>query len=1101
MKKVLYFFILIIIGSCKYEDKKIIQKPLFTLLPSDTTNITFQNKLSPTNTLNIFNYMYFYNGGGVAAADLNNDTLVDIIFTSNQGKNKLYLNKGNLKFEDVSGIAGFDSNAWSTGVNIIDINQDGLKDVYICQVDNGEQLRGHNLLYVAQNINENGIPIYKELAKEYGLDFSGYSTQSAFLDYDLDGDLDMYLLNHSVHKNGTFGERKYHTGKYHEKSGDRIYRNENGNFLDVTKQTGINSNALGYGLGIKVSDINLDGWPDIYIGNDFHENDYLYINQKDGTFKDEMDEHIMHTSRFTMGVDIADFNNDMFSDIFTLDMLPEDYEILKRSEGEDLYNIYLFKLSQGYNQQYTRNCLQLNRKNGFFSEIGIHSGVHASDWSWSTFFSDLDNDGWKDIFISNGIPRRMNDIDYIDFIVDDVIQTKITEKKFDESDLEMLKKLPEIKIKNKLYLNQKNLKFKDSENGIANDFPTFSNGAIYADLDNDGDLEIVTNNINDEVSFYKNLSVENYNKKGYKIALSGSEKNKEARGAKVLIYAENKTQYIEYFPEKGYLSSINTPINYSTESGNLPDSIKIIWADNTFQTKKDISIKTTIKYQSNSPTFDYLSFKKSNSKDLIEIKNIPVDISHKENNFEEFSREFLMPQMTSTDGPALAYADVNKDGIEDVFLGGARFSKAQLFLGTNNGFKKTKQPSIEMDSMYEDVVSVFYDVNNDGNIDLIVGSGGNEFYNKSENNLPRIYINDGKGNFSKQKEAFNIEDQITASSIVPYDFNNDKYIDFFMSARSISWSYGESPTSKVFINNGKGIFSDKTNEYIPDTKGEIGMVTDAALVDYDGDKDSDILLSVEWEKLKVLDNNNNKFTLKELPVESGLWSSIDFTDFDRDGDIDIIAGNHGLNSKFIANDKEPLSMYYADFDKNGKKEQFITLFDKGKEVPFAMMKELHKQMPSLKKKFLYAGDFSKLPLDKIMETKKLNAAKKFEVTNLASIIYENKGKGAYVKHELPQLSQFSVIKDFALTDINNDAWIDIIPLSNYYECNSQLGRFDADPGIVIMNKGNFKFEVSTMGSPYLKGQSRRIITSNNRVLIAKNNDKMQVLEKINRKDN
>lgn len=1039
--------------------------------------------------------MYFYNGAGVAAADLNNDSLVDLVFTSNQGKNKLYLNKGNLKFDDVSAIAGLDSNSWSTGVNIIDINQDGLKDIYICQVDNGAELRGHNLLYIAQRINEKGIPIYIESAKEYGLDFSGYSTQSAFFDYDLDGDLDMYLLNHSVHKNGTFGERKNHSGKFHDTAGDRLYRNDGKKYTDVTKTCGINSNALGYGLGIKVSDINLDGFPDIYIGNDFHENDYLYINQKNGTFKDELDAHIMHTSRFTMGVDIADFNNDLFPDIFSLDMLPDNYEILKRSEAEDLYNIYLFKLSQGYNHQYTRNALQLNRKNGFFSEIGLFSGVAASDWSWSTFFNDFDNDGYKDIFISNGIPRRMNDIDYIDFIVDDIIQSKIRTKKFDESDLELLGKLPEIKINNKFFINNHDLTFKDYKSSIKGDKPSFSNGAVYADLDNDGDVEIITNNINQEAFIYKNETAEQKNKKARAIYLNGKEKNSSAVGAKIICHSGKDKQWFENFNEKGFMSSMNVPLYISSTTGNKIDSLTVIWPDNTFETFKKIdtsAIKITLDYRSKLPVFDYKEFYKKNTDDLFTKPSIETEITHKENSFEEFSREFLLLNMTSTEGPAMTIEDINNDGFEDIFIGGSRYKTGKIYLqDKKKQWTLTEQPEIENDSVYEDTDAVFIDINNDEFKDLIIGSGGSEFYTKSEYNVPRVYINDGTGLFKKQIHSFDKNIQLTCSKIITHDFSGDGYVDLFITSRSMPWAYGESPAFYFFNNDGKGNFINSTAHYVKNNK--IGMVTDAVHFDYDKDGDLDILCAVEWDYVKVLKNTNGKYQVENISISKGLWSCIDAKDIDGDGDIDVVVGNHGLNSKLHANESQALTMYYDDFDKNGRKEQFITYYHTDKEVPFATVKELHKQMPSLKKKFLYASDFAKMKLTEIIDKNKLDNAQKFIINELRSIVLFNNENQSFTERPLPDLAQWSVIKDLVISDINDDGKEDVIIAGNYYESNSQLGRFDADPGIVLLNTGQGNFEAKTFDQPILKGQSRKILIKNKRIYIAKNNGKLMVV--------
>lgn len=1090
--------IVFLLSACKPQVDSIAitseHTPIFELLKADQTGITFENRLIPTHDLNIFTYMYFYNGGGIGTADLNNDGLIDIVCTGNQVANEIYINKGSLKFEPIASHAGLTHTGWSNGVNFIDINYDGYLDIYIAQVNNGNVLNGKNLLYVCEGLNRNGHPTYKEQGREYGIDFSGYGTHSAFFDFDLDGDLDLYLLNHSEHKNGTFGDRKKHKNQYHPTAGDRLYKNVNGSYVDITKSCGIYSNALGYGLGIKIADINLDGWPDIYIGNDFHENDYLYINQKNGTFVDELDKYIMHTSRYTMGVDIADFNNDLHPDIFTLDMLPMDYKILKRSDGEDLYNIYLFKLNQGYNQQYSRNNLQLNRQNGFFSEIGTYSGVHASDWSWSTFFTDMDNDGLKDIFISTGIPRRMNDIDYIDYIVDDVVQNNIRNKKFDESDLDLLHKLPEIKIENKFFINNGDLSFYDGKDKIINDSPGFSNGAAFADLDNDGDIEIITNNINQPVSIYKNISVESGKKPLISVTLNATPKNRWGIGTKIIAFKGVNKYYLENNPEKGFLSSMLGPLYIGDQNESPVDSILLIWPDGKKQMEKAVSIRNNhIQVNYLNEVDGYASTYES----IFEVQQFKLNLVdssalHNENPFSEFDREALMPYMTTTEGPALAVTDLNGDKIMDFFLGGSRYNMSKLFLSNKGNWLLTDQTDITSDSMYEDVVATFGDMNNDGYADLIVGSGGNEFYNRSEYNLPRVYLNDGQNHFKRSNNAFVIQDQITASGIEVFDFNHDNLNDLIVTARSVAWAYGENPKSKIFLNLGNGRFENATLKYANTDKW--GMIKDINMMDFDGDKDIDFVLVADLEPLKILENNDGKFMLKQLAVPSGLWNCVDLADLDLDGDLDIIAGNLGLNSKFKATDEKPLRMYYSDFDDNDKKEQAITYYNQyGQEVPFATIKELHKQLPSFKRKFQFASQFSEMNAKQVFG--ELNSiATKYEVKELASAVFENIGNGNYAIHKLPILAQLSAIKDMLLIDIDRDGDIDLIPVSNFYECNTQIGRLDADPGIILFNSGRCEFEAITIEQPYLKNQVRRIKKYGNNFMVAKNNDRALIFQ-------
>ncbi|TAL46785.1 MAG: CRTAC1 family protein, partial [Chitinophagaceae bacterium] len=630
--------------SC--ADRKNNGPVMFEVLESKQTGLDFANKLTPTADFNLFKYLYFYNGAGVGAGDFNNDGLVDLYFSSNQGQNKLFLNKGNLKFEDATAAAKIPQDGgWSTGVSVVDINNDGLLDIYVCRVGNYDVLHARNQFLICKGIDRNGVPYYEDEAKQMGLDFSGFSTQAAFLDYDNDGDLDMYLMNHSLRFTGTFNERQFYFNTFDSLAGDYIFRNDLSvsgeskssiKFTDVTKSTGIFGFIIGYGLGIAVADINLDGWPDIYIGNDFHENDYLYINQKNGTFKDVLADEIMHTSQFSMGVDVADINNDALPEIISLDMMPQDPYILKRSLGEDEYNLSQFKIKYGYQPQFARNTLQLNRGNGMFSEIGMYSNVFATDWSWSSLFMDFDNDGWKDLFISNGIPKRMNDFDYINYVSSAEVQEKARNNKLNEQDLALIEKFPQIKLKNKFYLNRQEAKFEDVGPQIANDQPTFSNGAVYADFDNDGDLDVVVNNINDPALLYKNTTNDNVGKKSFvELKLKGSSQNINATGAKAIVYAADEIRTYEKFPVRGFQGSMEVPLHIGLGTGK-PDSIILVWPDNSFQKLqwKSDSINTVI-YKPGLPKFDYSQLAnhfKRNTKPVADITaQIDINYLHKEN--------------------------------------------------------------------------------------------------------------------------------------------------------------------------------------------------------------------------------------------------------------------------------------------------------------------------------------------------------------------------------------------------------------------------------------------------------------------------------------
>ena len=1085
----------IIISSC--SNHKTDQPVLFETLDADKTGLNFVNKLTPTDSFNMFHYMYFYNGAGVGAGDFNNDGKIDLFFASNQGDNKLYLNEGNLKFKDVTVDAKIPQDkGWSTGVSVIDINNDGLLDIYICKVGNYEMLHGKNQLLICKGI-KNGVPYYEDEAAQYGLDFSGFSTQAVFFDYDGDGDLDMFLLNHSVHQNGTFAPRDNFLGTYNELSGDRMFRNDgNNHFTDVTKESKINSSAISYGLGIAVADINLDGWPDLYIGNDFHENDYLYINQHNGTFTEESSQRMMHTSQFSMGVDVADVNNDGYPEIISMDMLPSDPYMLKRSLGEDEYDIFYHKISVGYSYQYTRNNLQYNRKNGMFSEVGLYSGVYATDWSWAPLWMDFDNDGLKDLFISNGIPKRMNDMDYVNFVSNEEIQQKLREDKMDEKDMALVNKFPEIKIPNKFFLNKGNLSFEDAGASISNDKPTFSNGAVYADLDNDGDLDVVVNNIDDAVMVYENKSNDKKDKPFVEIKLKGAANNINAIGAKVVLFANNGIRTYEKNPARGFQSSMEIPLHIGLVNTKV-DSAFLIWPDNSFQSislsNKESHISFT--YQKGLPKFDYgkiTSHWKNETKPMEEITaQTGLNYVHHENPFIEFNREFLIPHMVSTEGPALAVADINHDGLEDVFIGSSKTFHNAIFLQQPNGkFIQTKQPLMLLDSMMEDVDAQFIDVNNDGNLDLVIATGGNEYYGQDEHLKPRVYLNDGKANFKKLENAFG-DIFVTQSCVVPLDFNGDGFVDLFIGGRSVPWEYGKTPRSYLLQNDGTGKFIDVTEKYSKEL-GNIGMVTQALWFDINKDGQKDLIVCCEWGGITAFINNKNSFTKKELTDKKGWWNFVLPVDVNNDGNIDLIAGNLGLNSRLHATDKEPVRLYYNDFDDNGKKEQILTYYLNGKEIPFANKDELQKQMPVIKKKFLYADDFAKSTLEQIFSKEKLQNAQLLTANYFSNAVLINHGNLNFTTEALPWEAQLSSLRDAIVVDANGDNLPDILIAGNYYDNNIQMGRYDADYGTLLINKGNGKFVTENINALEIKGQVRHIksININHQpgLILAKNND-------------
>lgn len=1104
-----YILLLVVMVSCK--SKK--EDSLFTPIESTKTGLNFTNTLIPTTDFNLFSYMYYYNGAGVGAGDFNKDGKVDLFFAANQQSNRLFLNKGEMQFEDITKLAGIPADSvWSTGVSVVDINNDGLLDIYICRVGNYKVLKGKNQLLVCTKIDEKGIPHYEDQATQYGLDFSGFSTQAAFLDYDGDGDLDLFLLNHSVNHDGNYAPRKNFENTFDSLAGQKFYRNDTElskagkitrRFTDITKTVGINGSKIGYGLGVAVSDINLDGWPDIYVGNDFHENDYLYINNQKGQFEEKGRTQLMHTSQFTMGVDIADANNDGLPEIVSMDMLPYESYMLRRSLSEDDYNIFQNKLAFGYTYQYARNNLQYNRGNNRFSEVGQYAGIHATDWSWASLWMDFNNDGNKDLFVSNGIPKRMNDIDYINFVSGEALQEKLKNNSLESKDLTLINQFPEIKIPNQFFLNKGAFSFNNISDHIENNPNSFSNGAVYADLDNDGDLDIVVNNINDPVLVYQNNTNKDSAANNYaKIILEGSPQNRFAVGAKLLVYAKDQVYTQEQFPVHGFLSSMQIPLMVGLNQIK-PDSVLLIWPDQSFQRIQLKAGKTQkIIYQSGLPKYRFetnTTQQQKQAPSYFEDITLATQLNylHKENPFNEFDREPLIPYMVSAEGPALAIADINGDGLEDVFVGASKTFHNAVYVQNKNGmFKPMPQPALLLDSMWENTDAIWVDVNKDGAKDLVIASGGNEYYGEDPHLLPLLYLNDGKGNLARKLDAFTAI-YTTQSKIIADDINGDGHIDLFIAGRVEPWKHGIVPRSYLLQNDGKGKFSDVTSNYSKELMNP-GLVTDAHFVDLNKDGKKDLLLSCAWGTIDAYFKKDQTYIKQTILNQNGWWQSLTIADINGDGSQDIIAGNFGLNSRLKANEAEPVTMYLNDFDNNGRAEQIITYYLNGKEIPFASKVQLEKSLPILKKKFLYAADFAKATLDQLFDKEKLNKSIQFKATQFANMVLLNKGKSGFEAVTMPanaQLTNYRAVIPFKPQDQKVNSYL---LLGNFGYNNIEIGKQDADFGTMLQWSANGQSQAHLIEQLLVEGEVRKAapIKIGNSIcwILAKNNGALQVLK-------
>ena len=1093
MRKIFFYF-LIISGFISCNSKK--ENTLFELLPSSKTNVYFQNNLEYTEELNPYTYRNFYNGGGVGIGDFNNDSLQDIFFTGNLVSNKLYLNKGNFEFEDITDKSGLNSkDIWSTGVSVVDINHDGFLDIYVCKSGPPGGERRNNELFI-----NNGDLTFTESSKAYGLDNEGLSTHAAFFDFDNDGDLDCYLLNNTIKSIGIGLDMVKDLRNIDSNQGNKLLRNDNGFFVDISKEAGIYTSDIGFGLGVTIGDINLDGWSDMFISNDFFEKDYLYINNQNGTFSESLEDYLNEISMGSMGADMADLNNDGFSEIFVTEMLPDRHDRRVSKAVFDSWDKYQFSLNQGYFHQFNRNALQLNNQNNSFSEISRITGLDATDWSWGALIFDMDNDGNKDVFVANGIYKDLLDQDYVNFLANpSIISNMIKSEK--EPVKKLIDMIPSEPLTNFAFKNLGSLKFDNVSEEFGFDNKTFSNGSAYGDFDNDGDLDLVINNVNMLSNIYENKSSNNW----ISFSFDSSSKNKFGVGNKIFLYTKNGLQFQELSPMRGFQSSVDYRLNFGIGNISNVDSVKIVWNNNQESTLQNLKINSHHLIKEDNMIKSHNKNTSNKQKQILSQSMSNIDYTHIENNFVDFDRERLLFKMNSSEGPCLCAADFNQDGLDDIFIGSAKNQVSKIYYQIKKGeFKEYSEP-FENDLLSEDVNCVVDDFDGDGRIDLIVASGGSEFSNFSPELRDRLYLNNGYMNFQKLDNSFaSILTFESTSTISSDDIDNDGDKDLFVGTRLNPGSYGTQTKNFILINNGKGIFSDATSQYLGKDK-IMKMVTDSEFIDIDNDGKNELVVVGEWMPILVFKNLNNKFlNISDslgLSKTNGLYNEVHCLDINNDGFNDIIIGNYGLNSMFKASVDKPLTLYVNDFDKNGRTEQILGMYYDDNLYPIVQLKDLWMQLPYLKKEYLKFENYKNKKMNELLDKSAMKNTKILEVYNLASLILQNESGIKFQIDTLPFMAQISPIYSILSDDLNNDGYNDIILGGNLSEIKPEFGPSKASYSSLFIGNKDSKFEYITSNKSgiFIDGDLRDLvkmkINKKDSYIFALNNSKIKILER------
>ena len=1040
------------------------EDPLFVALDSIETGVTFANTLDEGAGLNILSYLYYYNGGGVAAGDVNGDDLPDLYFTSNEGPNALYLNRtepgGPIRFEDVTeaaGVAG--SSDWTTGTTMADVDGDGRLDLYVSAVGAYRGQRGRNELFLNEGAGPDGVPRFREAAAEVGLDFEGFGTQAAFFDYDRDGDLDVYLLNHAVHTDRTYA-RPALTRQRDERSGDRLYRNEASEggavrFTEVTEEAGILSGISGYGLSVVPTDADGDGWPDLYVGNDFHEHDFLYLNNRDGTFREASQTALAHTSRFSMGADAGDLDGDGRPELVVLDMAPRREAVRAVSAGDDTYDVAGLKEEIGYGAQIARNSVQLNRGPGpdgepRFSDVAALAGVEATDWSWSALLADLDLDGRRDLYVTNGIWRRPNDLDYINYVSSDVVQQDLAEG-ISEDNLALLDKMPQVAIPNEAFRNMGDLRFEDVGAAWGLNQEGFSNGAATVDLDNDGDLDLVVNNLGGAASVYQNTAAER-GATSLVVTLVGEGANTGGVGARVTVRTDSAgTQTAEAFPTRGYLSSVDPRLVVGLGGAARAGQVQVTWPDGRVQTLTDVPAGALTLRQADAgpPSEAPAPPRPARLFEDVTAGSGLGDWRHTENVFVDFNRERLMPHKLSTEGPALAVGDADGDGLDDVFVGGARGQASALFLQTASGFAQAENGPWEADKEGEDVTATFLDADGDGDLDLYVGTAGNEFRGQNEAIRDRLYLNDGAGRFRRAPRAALPDLFVHTGAVAAADWDGDGDQDLFVGGRVVPRGYGRPARSALLENDGAGRFRDVTDERAPGL-ALVGMVTEAAWADLDGDGRRDLVVVGEWMAPTAFRNAGRGLERMDLGLgdATGRWTALAASDLDGDGDPDLALGNLGLNSRLRASPDHPARLLLADFDGNGQEDAILTTWRDGADYPVATVALLQKQFPELRQRYPTATEFgARTPED--LFGSRARRADKLEATTFASAVALNDGAGRFTLQPLPRIAQVEPVYAALADDLDGDGRTDLVLGGGLLGVRPDEGRYDAGLGLLL----------------------------------------------------